>query len=196
MNNFISFALVAIMLSVPLYSLSAFGADNVTSNKSQITEDQFVTYDNSTQGIKIDYPKGWTVIEQGLAFLSPKENDSDTFREGLRVTGGSVVNETIDKLADSVLRFYNSTMKNFHLVESKDVIFHGNPAHVLIYTFSIPGNGTLKAMIPGNGTLKAMDFGTIESNIIHVFQYLAQENKFDSYLPTIQRMIDSFRAAK
>jgi hypothetical protein len=41
-----------------------------------------------------------------------------------------------------------------------------------------------------------MDFGTIESNIIHVFQYLAQENKFDSYLPTIQRMIDSFKAAK
>ena len=186
MNNFISFAVVVFMLSVPLYSLSAFGADNVTSNKSQITEDQFVTYDNSTQGIKIDYPKGWTVIEQGLAFLSPKENDSDTFREGLRVTGGSVVNETIDKLADSVLRFYNSTMKDFHLVESKDAIFHGNPAHVLIYTLSIPGNGTLKAM----------DFGTIESNIIHVFQYLAQENKFDSYLPTIQRMIDSFKATK
>ena len=112
MNNFISFAVVVFMLSVlsvPLYSLSAFGADNVTSNKSQITEDQFVTYDNSTQGIKIDYPKGWTVIEQGLAFLSPKENDSDTFREGLRVPGGSVVNETIDKLAESVLRFYNST---------------------------------------------------------------------------------------
>jgi len=189
LNNFISFAVVVFMLSilsVPLYSLSAFGADNITSSKSQITEDQFVTYDNSTQGIKIDYPKGWTVIEQGLAFLSPKENDSDTFREGLRVTGGSVVNETIDKLAESVLRFYNSTMKDFHLVESKDVIFHGNPAHVLIYTFSIPGNGTLKAM----------DFGTIESNIIHVFQYVAQEDKFDSYLPTIQKMIDSFKAAK
>ena len=57
MNNFISFAVVAIMLSVPLFSLSAFGADNATSNKSQITEDQFVTYDNSTRGIKIDYPK-------------------------------------------------------------------------------------------------------------------------------------------
>jgi eukaryotic-like serine/threonine-protein kinase len=189
MNNFISFAVVVFMLSVlsvPLFSLSAFGADNVTLNKSQITEDQFVTYDNSTQGIKIDYPKGWTVIEQGLAFLSPIENDSDTFRGGLRVTGGSVVNETIDKLAESVLRFYNSTMKDFHLVESKDVTFHGNPAHSLIYTFSVPGNGTLKAM----------DFGTIESNIIHVFQYVAQEDKFDSYLPTIQKMIDSFKAAK
>ena len=101
MNNFISFALVAIMLSVPLFSLSAFGADNVTSNKSQITEDQFVTYDNSTRGIKIDYPKGWTVIDQfGLAFFSPKENDSDTFREGLLVSKGPHGNQSIDKLAD------------------------------------------------------------------------------------------------
>ena len=101
MNNFISFALVAIMLSVPLFSLSAFGADNVTSNKSQITEDQFVTYDNSTRGIKIDYPKGWTVIDQfGLGFFSPKENDSDTFQEGLLVSKGPHGNQSIDKLAD------------------------------------------------------------------------------------------------
>ena len=91
MNNFISFAVVIFiyLLSVPLYSLSAFGADNVTSNKSQITEDQFVTYDNSTRGIKIDYPKGWTVIDQfGLGFFSPKENNSDTFREGLSYPKG------------------------------------------------------------------------------------------------------------
>ena len=89
MNNFILFTLVAIMLSVPLYSLSAFGTDNVTSNKSQITEDQFDTYDNATQGIKIDYPKGWTVIDQfgldKLALFSPKENASDKFQEGLIV---------------------------------------------------------------------------------------------------------------
>ena len=107
MNNFVSFAVVVFMLSmlsVPLYSLSAFGADNVTSNKSQITEDQFVTYDNSTRGIKIDYPKGWTVIDQfGLGFFSPKENDSDTFREGLLVSKGPHGNESIDKLAAGVL---------------------------------------------------------------------------------------------
>ena len=105
MNNFVSFAVVVFMLSVPLYSLSAFGADNVTSNKSQITEDQFVTYENSTRGIKIDHPKGWTVIDQfGLGFFSPQENDSDTFREGLLVSKGPHGNESIDKLAAGVLK--------------------------------------------------------------------------------------------
>ena len=53
----------------------------------------------------------------------------------------------------------------------------------LIYTFSIPGNGTIKAM----------DFGTTENNRILVFRYIAQESKFDSYLPIIERMIDSLR---
>lgn len=135
----------------------------------------------------MEYPKEWAQIRQyGLAFLSPKENDSDTFREGLVVAKGSLANESIDKLADRVLRFYNSSLVDFQLMESKGVKFHGNPAQSLIYTFTIPANGTVKAL----------DFGTIENNRIHVFRYTAQENKFDSYLPTIQRMIDSFKSTE
>jgi hypothetical protein len=94
------------------------------------------------------------------------------------------VNESIDKLADRVLRFYNSSLVDFQLIQSKGAKFHGNPALSLIHTFSIPGNGTLKAM----------DFGTTENNRILVFRYTAQESKFDSYLPTIERMIDSFKS--
>ena len=159
------------------------GAFNYTTS----SENKFVTYENSTEGTKIDYPKGWTVIRQyGLAFLSPKENDSDTFREGLVVARGSIVNESIDKLADRVLRFYNSSLIDFRLNESKGITIHGNPAQSLIYTFSIPGNGTIKAM----------DLGTTENNRVHVFRYTAQESKFDSYLPTIESMIDSFKSVE
>ena len=186
MNNFISFAVVVFMLSVPLFSLSAFRADNITSNESQITVDQFVTYDNSTLGIKIDYPKDWTVIDQfGLGFFSPKENDSDTFREGLLVSKGPHGNQSIDKLAAGVLAIYNSSLPSFKLIESKGLTFHGNPAQNLIYTFN-----------PGNGTIKVLESGATENNSIYIFQYRAQENKFNSYLPTIQRMIDSFKATK
>src|SRR4029079_4915105 len=152
MNNFISFALVGLMLSVPLYSLSTFGADNVTSNKGQITEDQFVTYNNTTQGIKMDYPKGWTVIGQfgldKLAFFSPKENDSDKFQEGLIVYKTPHGNESIGKLAAGVLEFYNSSLPSFKLIESKGLTFHGNPAQNFIYTFN-PGNGTIKVSESG-----------------------------------------------
>lgn len=169
-------ALFAVIFFIPAFA----EGNNVTSNQNE-----FITYENATQGIKIDYPKGWTpIIQYGIAFLSPKENDSDTFREGLVVAKNSLVNESIDKLADRVLSFYNSSLVDFQLIQSKGVRFHGNPAQSLIYTFSIPGNGTLKAM----------DFGTTENNHILVFRYTAQESKFDSYLPTIERMIDSFKS--
>ena len=98
----------------------------------------------------------------------------------------SIVNESIDKLADRVLRFYNSSLIDFHLVESKGMTIHGNPAQSLIYTFSIPDNGTIKAL----------DLGTTENNRVHVFRYTAQESKFDSYLPAIERMIDSFKSVE
>ena len=111
------------------------GAINYTTS----SENKFVTYENSTEGTKIDYPKGWTVIRQyGLAFLSPKENDSDTFREGLVVARGSIINETLDKLADRVLRFYNSSLIDFRLNESKGITIHGNPAQSLITLSQFP----------------------------------------------------------
>jgi hypothetical protein len=156
-------------------------------NYIQGSANEFVTYENSTEGVKIDYPKGWSVIRQyGLAFLSPKENDSDSFREGLVVARGPVVNESIDKLADRVLRFYNLSLIDFRLNESKGITIHGSPAQSLIYTFTIPDNGTIKAL----------DLGTRENNRVHVFRYTAQESKFDHYLPTIERMIASFKSVE
>jgi hypothetical protein len=156
-------------------------------NYIQGSANEFVTYENSTEGVKIDYPKGWSVIRQyGLAFLSPKENDSDSFREGLVVARGPVVNESIDKLADRVLRFYNLTLIDFRLNESKGITIHASPAQSLIYTFTIPDNGTIKAL----------DLGTRENNRVHVFRYTAQESKFDHYLPTIERMIASFKSVE
>jgi hypothetical protein len=177
----LTFVLLSTVLFSTLFSLSAYAASiNITSIKNE-----FINYENASEGIKIDYPKGWTPIKQyGLAFLSPKENYSDTFREGLVVAKGSIVNESIDKLAERVLRFYNSSLIDFRLNESKGITIHGNPAQSLIYTFSIPDNGTIKAL----------DLGTTENNRVHVFRYTAQESKFDSYLPTIKRMIDSFKS--
>jgi len=47
-----------------------------------------------------------------------------------------------------------------------------------------------------HGTIKALDLGTKENNRVHVFRYTTQESKFDSYLPTIERMIDSFKSVE
>ena len=131
------FFLLSVVFFSAVFSVlisTSVGAINYTPN----SENKFVTYENSTEGTKIGYPKGWTVIRQyGLAFLPPKENDSDTFRKGLVVARGSIVNESIDKLADRVLKFYNSSLIDFRL-KSKGITIHGNPAQSLITLSQFP----------------------------------------------------------
>ena len=86
MSNF-GFILTIVALFAAIFFIPVF-AEGINDASSK---NEFVTYENSTQGIKIDYPKGWTpIIQYGIAFLSPKENDSDTFREGLVVAKNSL----------------------------------------------------------------------------------------------------------
>jgi len=175
------FIFFILIVFTPLFAAGIGSSTNMSTNANTT----FLTYENSTRGVKIDYPKDWTpMIQYGLAFLSPKENSSDTFREGLTVARGHHGNESRSTLAAQVLKFYKSSLPSFKLVESKGTTFHGNPAQSLVYTFNLPGNGTIKVL----------ESGTTENNNIYIFRYVAQENKYDSYLPTINRMIDSFKA--
>ena len=40
--------------------------------------------------------------------------------------------------------------------------------------------------------MRAMDVGTVKGNNLFVVQYAAQDDKFESYLPIIRKMINSF----
>jgi hypothetical protein len=185
----LTFVLLSTFVGLTLlaFALPSYAVGNTAVIIKNVTALPFVTYQNASEGIKIDYPKDWMLIkENGLTLLSPKTNYSDSFREGLMVSWGPVVNESIDIMANRLLKFYNSSLMNFHLIESKGIVFHGNPAHSLLYTFSLPRNGSIKAL----------DFGTIENSRLQVFRYTAQENNFEPYLPIINRTIDSFNSIK
>jgi hypothetical protein len=54
------FVLLIVVFFSALFSVcvsTSVGAINYTTS----SENEFITYENSTEGIKIDYPKGWTV---------------------------------------------------------------------------------------------------------------------------------------
>lgn len=54
---------------------------------SLFQKENFLTYENNTYGIKIDYPESWNrqdindIYSKGAIFLSPFESDDDTFQE-------------------------------------------------------------------------------------------------------------------
>jgi serine/threonine-protein kinase len=184
---------VWLICSTHYSSVSASTEGNVSGNRVETinaTSTKFATYENSTQGIKILYPENWEIIKgSGVAFLSPLENNKDTFREGLLVSGSSSPGKTLTELVNGVLKFYNATIPNFHLLESNSSSsLAGNKAHSLVYKFIDTMNH--------NQTMRAMDIGTLKGDNLFVVQYAAQDDKFQSYLPVIRKMINSFEIVK
>lgn len=180
---------VWLICSTPYSSVSAFTEGDVSGNRVETinaTSIKFATYENSTQGIKILYPENWEIVKgPGIAFLSPLEDNKDAFREGLLVSGSSSPGKSLAELVSGVIKFYNATIPNFHLLESNSSSsLAGNKAHSLVYKFVDTMNH--------NQTMRAMDVGTVKGNNLFVVQYAAQDDKFESYLPIIRKMINSF----
>ena len=161
------------------------------SSKNETTSGNFfLTYENnSTLGIKIQYPANWERVESadnvhGVLFLSPSESNSGRFLESFSISR-SLSYRNISSIAELASRAINAHVEHlpdFQLVDSKLIAVKGNPAYMLVYKYTDLVFG--RAM--------AMDIGLLNGDKIYVLSFLADPPKFWSYLPTIQKMIDSF----
>src|SRR6266849_655206 len=151
----------------------------------------FLTYENnSTLGVKIQYPANWERIESeddahGVLFLSPSESNSDRFLESFSVSSNILFNSnnnSVDELARRAISEHIEHLPDFQLVYTKLITVKDNPAYLLVYKYTDLVFG--KAM--------AMDIGMTNGYNVYVLSYLADPAKFLIYLPTIQKMIDSF----
>jgi hypothetical protein len=144
----------------------------------------------------MQYPSNWSKgvsnsstndrYEFVAAFFSPLESGSDSYQEcvqiiidnssGLDVNLAEYMIEKIDLTRDSYM--------NFDLLASTTINawLAGNPAYILLYKYSDPISGILQVM----------ETGTIISGKGYYVQYFAESEKYSSYLPTMQTMIDSF----
>jgi hypothetical protein len=151
----------------------------------------FLTYENnSTLGIKIQYPANWQRIESednvhGVLFLSPSESNLDRFLESFSLSSNSLSNSnnnSVDELARRAISEHIEHLPDFQLLDTKLIAVKGNPVYMLVYKYTDLVFG--KAM--------AMDIGMTNGDKVYVLSYLAEPAKFLFYLPTIQKMIDSF----
>ncbi|HYT01396.1 MAG TPA: hypothetical protein VEL70_00720, partial [Candidatus Acidoferrum sp.] len=120
----------------------------------------------------------------GVLFLSPSESNSDRFLESFSISR-SLSYRNISSIAELASRAINDHVEHlpdFQLVDTKLIAVKGNPGYMLVYKYTDLVFG--RAM--------AMDIGLLNGDKIYVLLYLADPPKFWFYLPTIQRMIDSF----
>ena len=183
-------ALSMLVIVVMLSGVLLIVATNKAVFAQHTTTANLLTYENSTNDIKLQYPSSW---DKDLNVSSP---DVVTFYPSA-VNSNASLTVTVDNISDEKgipLTQYASdsisdlkqSLKNFKLVgSSTNDVLAGLPAYNSTYTY-----------VDGNVVLKDMEIGAIKGNNVYIVTYEAGINEYDTYLPIIQELINSFQLAK
>jgi hypothetical protein len=146
----------------------------------------FMIYKNPIYGIAIQYPSNWEKIEYSktaltvggsnliVNFLAPIVNASDHWREHLMIQvlkqaqAKKLISQSQITIGDrqGFKSLYNSTMRISNLDRNTESTLH----------------------------IKTMDMWiTISNGDTYLLTYKAVASRYQNYLPTIQKMIDSFK---
>jgi len=157
-------------------------------NSQALAQEQFLTYENTELGISIQYPSNWeklVSLDNFVTFTAPPETDTRIYPAalGLKVQELSSQNiplQEITKVQMSDLKKSNPDLK---VLESTSTIIADKPAHKVV--FSATDNNQVER--------KAMQLWTVIDDKAILITYKAQPDKYSSYLPTIEKMINSLQ---
>jgi eukaryotic-like serine/threonine-protein kinase len=155
--------------------------------------DKTLTYENSNYGIQIQYPSNWYKenVNSG-SYNNSRLVDLVKFSPSSRNTSDNIesLDIKVDNISDiqpiTLAKYANNSIqdlrRDFKIIElDKNASLSENPAYKLIYSGVEEGIN-----------LKAILILTIKGDRAYIINYNAEPTKFFYYLPTLQRMIDSF----
>jgi hypothetical protein len=189
------------ILSIPCVIVVIFSTSLITTAimphtlLAQTTPANLLTYQNSTFGIKIQYPSNWEKQENGtrqdtqtdiVTFLSPVINS----RANLDVSIDDISGEkgiSLTQYANQNIADLNQSLPDAKFIASNtnNVVIAGLPAYRMVYTSA-----------DGSTILKTMEIGAMKGDKVYILTYEAAMQEYAKYLPVIQRMIDSFQITK
>jgi tetratricopeptide (TPR) repeat protein len=171
--------------------------ENTSSGPENLTS--FLTYENETYGIKVRYPPDWTIENAQsnasddvvpIVYISPPISMDPNANAFLEIGYDGSVQSKNFKL-EQYLRDTVETYKaandtsNFKVVTAKtDTTLAGNPGYSLISTDT-----------EDSIDMKSIEVGTFVNNKLYYLLFKSEESKFNTFLPEVQKMIDSFEIA-
>ena len=101
--------------------ITSGGARETPSGKDNVTvplEAGYQTYENSTLGIKMQYPSNWKIEGFGdtLRFVSSKEDTNDKYIQTIDLF--TYPNMSLNQAVDSLTNYYNTSFTNFTITGS------------------------------------------------------------------------------
>jgi eukaryotic-like serine/threonine-protein kinase len=163
--------------------------DTTTTESSVQSLGGFLAYESPVYGIRTQYPDGWDIVIQStsnssssLRFDSPPENDTDTYRENVILEINTISNNTaLSNFTGAALASYLESYSDFELIELTSTNLANNtiPAYKLV----------------GSRTQEGLDFMQIvamKEEKVYVISYSSETTRYSTYLPIIEKMINSF----
>jgi hypothetical protein len=185
---------ITLFIIASYYLTMNFSTQNAVGQ--MIGSKNFLIYESTTYGFKIEYPTDWEKIEFSgdieeahrkiiVNFVSPLEGASDTFREYLIIERGIVGSQSPLSFQYAINAYLASlkSLPNYKLVESNTFSVADSPAQKLVYSYSNPEVGLTKTM----------DVLITKNEKLYLLSFNSDALKYNVYLPTILKMINSLQ---
>ncbi|MEO1671525.1 MAG: protein kinase [Cyanobacteria bacterium J06631_2] len=159
--------------------------------KNQEPKIELSSYENYSQGFRVDYPSGWSkqnrddFFATGVVFFSPLANDSDQFKERVSVLvenlpGDLPLAEYTQQSLDEIKQ-----LSDPNIGEAKTITLGDDEGRQIAYQGEENGS-----------PVKRVQTWSVNGDRAYVVTYTAKPEDYENYLPTVERMIESFETIK
>ncbi|MGA6923358.1 MAG: PsbP-related protein [Nitrososphaeraceae archaeon] len=164
-----------VMLVVPAY------AQNQTQSQSQ----EWLTYDDPILGISVQYPKSWEPIEEpgALSFKVFDNESKPSIFTTIGVSPSLEIADTNEKLMKGNLNELRGEISKIQELNNATEV-NGEPAAKAVY---ITKDET------GNDNGRTIAYFMVRPDKSYFFSFITQPTDYDKHLPTIQKMVNSFK---
>jgi cytoskeletal protein RodZ len=154
----------------------------------QEADSSLQSYESPQFNMKLKYPGSWA-LQEGLmgtvaVFLSPNENDTDTFQESVNIIVQDLSTQTVDidlaMYTEGSVEQIKQLITDASIITSEKATLSGKEAHKLVYTGK-----------QGEYDLKWMQIYSIKDKMAYVISFTAQADKYDSYVKQAEELVNS-----
>ena len=191
---------VLIFQDTPLYKAMVPQKVSAQPATTGTTATNFLTYNNPTFKIKMQYPPDWTVSTNTLAtfsgvvaFYSPLQSLTDVLPAELSLSVTTYSQGvSLDEYTKTTLAALDQ--QGIKVSESNAFTLAGKPGHRIVFSPPQPqppqnNNNQGDAQL----SISIMQAWTTIGSKVYLLSYSAEESKFQKYMPTVQQMLSSLQ---
>ena len=187
-SPFKPFAAIATVVTLGIGGVASWLLFNQRISEPEV---ELSLYENIERGFRVNYPTAWSkqnrddFFATGVVFFSPLEEDTDKFKERVSVLVENLSEDTsLDKYTEQSLLEIEK-LSDPNVGEPQTISLGENEGKQVVYDSEENGK-----------PVQRMQAWSVEDNNAYVITYTAESDTYDKYLPTVEKMIESFETTK